>query len=529
MNGKKNNSTKEFSKKENSNSKKKYQTSKRNSYSRCDKGSSESADGRKDYIRDNDPTWYTSYPGIYSSTANISFNKPVGVPTNLGTSNDQPFDVQDSNFNVPNVMSIGVTLTPGISTNAASMINTSMFQNYNFVRHANSGSKNYDAVDLEMYFLAVDNALSFLWEGIRAYGCLSTFSALNRSIPKALFTAMGFDYESWSANPAQVRARLNVASTKMASLCIPKNNRLTDRHQSLFQNIFMDGETVKGQMYVFTMSRIHKWGRVSQVGKLTAQNVLNYSTPLTVDAYFELLDSQLKPLLEDEDINIMSGDVLKAYGANGLCTIPVVPDLYITPISTSSENPYMMSQIENMRWVALDNYDISQSVDGHILFEPSYVIPTAELLTNGAVVLPSVADLLNARSTEVSNEDVIEMTRLHPTLGAEFVDGGVQVRIRSCGTELPDSVRIITGDVITGVDLVNSALNKVPTPYFNFDWAPLLYIAAVLKVGETYTAKVSNVIGDLANYTVVNKMIIDLLHETAVASQFLIDAPGKSI
>lgn len=521
------------SKKKTTNFKKKRNPASKGNNSKGDCKRSDSRSGRReDYIRDNDPTWYTSYPGIYSATANISFNQPVGVPLNLGDANDQALGITDSAWRVPNVMAIDVALTPGVTTSGSSMINTSMFQNYNFVRHANSGSKNYDAVDLQMYFLAVDNALAMLWQGIRAFGTMGSFSPLNRAIPKSLFRAYGLDYESWTSNPAQVRARLNLAATKMTSLCIPKNARLTARHQSLFQNVFMDGLSVKSQMYVFRLGTYHTWGRMSNVGKLTANN-LPISTQLTVDQYFDILDAQLQPLLEDEDINVMSGDVLKAYGSAGLTPIPITPELYVTPITSSDENPYMMSQIENMRWfTGLSNLDITQSTNGHIVFEPSRIIPTDTIINNIESAVSSITHLLNSRKVEVTNDDVIEMTRLQPAYGSEMVDSGLQVRVRSCGTELPLNVNIVTdGEVTDLAPIYNSyfGIGEIPSKYFNFDYAPYIYRALLVNEGSTYKCKVMDVVGDLSNYTTISKVNIDLLHDTAVASEFLIDQPGKEL
>lgn len=48
-------------------------------------------------------------------------------------------------------------------------------------------------------------------------------------------------------------------------------------------------------------------------------------TKLTINDYFQLLDDMLSVLLSDEDINIMSGDIIKAYGDN-LYKLPFIEE-----------------------------------------------------------------------------------------------------------------------------------------------------------------------------------------------------------
>lgn len=476
--------------------------------------------------RDNDPSWYTAYPGIYSATANINFNQPAGVKLDLTDKSGTVYDPV-ANFDVPNIMAFHIIFTPGVTTDASSIINTAMFQNYNFVRHANSGSKNYDAVDLQMYYLGVTEAFALLWHGIRAYGILNAYSAINRSLPRVLFTALGLDFNTWKDNPAQLRARLNLAATKLGSLCIPNNARLFARMQYLMSNLFMDGDNIKSQMYCFLPEGIHTWGRVSNVGKLTYTQL---GANLTVDAYFDLLDSVLQPMLEDEDINIMSGDVLKAYGTTGLAPVPMVPELYSTPIITSKENPMMMSQIENATWCAIDNLDISQNTTGHIVFNPYVSNPETDVI----MVLSGLKPFLNSRNAEVTNDEIMELTRLVAAYDSTPGDDATHnnLVIRACGTELIDKVMIhkFSNGELTSERLgkVYSSLASVPAMYFQFDWAPIIYVGTAFKQGEKLNIALNRVLGDVSNYTAISKVTLSLIHDTAVASEFLLDQPKAS-
>lgn len=482
---------------------------------------------------DNDPSWYTRYPGIYSATSNISFNQPLGVNIDMFDPNGSAYGKADNGSKdlvVPSVLAIRYVMCPGVTLEASSLINTSMFQNYNFVRHANSGSKNYDAPDLQMYLLAVDTALTMYMFGCRAYGLLSRYSAINRSIPRVFFKAMGLDYEAWTADPAQLRARLNLQCAKLSSLKVPVGSTMLSRHLSLVTGVYADGDSEKNQMVMFTPSGYHTWGRASQVGSLT-YHVLPRATDsvlLTPDAYFDIMDSITGPLLEDEDINIMSGDILKAYGYEKCVTLSMVDESYVTPIYSLNETPFLTSQIENLR-VFNDsdnpNFNITQSTNGHILFEPEVAMKD-----DARAYISSVKPFLNARTSEVTNEAILEMTRLQPVLDARSGEAGGDVLfVRSAGTEIPTGLYVVSLDGGTvkavRVDQVMNTYNMVGNGIVDlvkFDWHPFIYI--VMKDPTTPTnLAFKDLIGDLYNYTTVSKQTLSVIHDTAVASELLLD------
>lgn len=481
---------------------------------------------------DNDPSWYTRYPGIYSATSNISFNQPLGVNIDLFDPNGSAYGKADTGTNdlvVPSVMAIRYVMCPGVTLEASSLINTSMFQNYNFVRHANSGSKNYDAPDLQMYLLAVDTALTMYMFGCRAYGLLSRYSAINRSIPRVFFKAMGLDYEAWTADPAQLRARLNLQCAKLSSLKVPVGSTMLSRHLSLVTGVYADGDSEKNQMVLFTPGGYHTWGRNDMVGSLSFHRLPRptESNLLTPDAYFEIMDSITGPLLEDEDINIMSGDILKAYGYEKCVTLSMVDESYVTPIYSLNDTPFLTSQIENMRLYTDDspNFDITQSASGHIMFTPE-----VNMKDDARAYIASIKPFLNARSSEVSNEAILEMTRLQPVLDTRAGEaGGDVLYVRSAGTEIPTGLFIVSLDGGTvkalGVNQIMNTYNMTGvglTDLVKFDWHPFVYI---IMRDPTIATKLAfkELIGDLYNYTTISKQTLSVIHDTAVASELLLD------
>lgn len=113
----------------------------------------------------NDPSWYYNSEQILRDVASFSFMKPLGYPlryqNQVGpTAGSNTVMMNGFSGFVPGVLSVQVGLTPGISTDSQSPLNLAATNIYSFVRHKNSGSRNYDSPDLMLYLLAMDSLFS---------------------------------------------------------------------------------------------------------------------------------------------------------------------------------------------------------------------------------------------------------------------------------------------------------------------------------------------------------------------------------
>lgn len=130
----------------------------------------------------NDPSWYAANSALLRDSASFSFNNPLG---NRITLSGAPSSVSISRtFAIPGVYAIYCGPSIGRSLDNSSPVNIAARNIYSFVRHANSGHSNYDAPDLMLYLLAMDQLYSGLAFMSRAYGVMSQYSQATGIYPK---------------------------------------------------------------------------------------------------------------------------------------------------------------------------------------------------------------------------------------------------------------------------------------------------------------------------------------------------------
>lgn len=222
---------------------------------------------------------------------------------------------------------------------------------YSFVRHVNSGKTNYEAPDLMMYIMAMDNVYLLIHELKRLIRLAYLYVLENRDIPERVFSVLGVDHKDLIGNLANYRAQLNIRIAKANSLAVPANFNLFKRRAVMGSVILTDEPNRPTQLIVPAADGYFVFSGIAQTG-----STLNYRVPGTtsnedpvashnsaggdntffktktsVNDYFQLLDEMLSILLSDEDINIMSGDIIKAYGDN-LYKLPFIEENEIQDI-----------------------------------------------------------------------------------------------------------------------------------------------------------------------------------------------------
>ena len=268
--------------------------------------------------KSNDISWYAFDPALLRDSSNIPYSWPVGIT--VDQSNDL-YTKQPANTtakHVPGIYTLKLITSPGISTTGSSPINIAARNIYSFVRHANSGHSNYDSQDLMLYLLAMDEACMFYFNCARAYGLINLYNNQNRYFPKAAVQAAGFDYDDLSKNMADFRYTLNAYVVRLASMCLPLGMPYFDRHAWLYSGIYMDGTSAKAQAYMYKPIGYRKYNEMETGGgklqfvRFTATGAGNLITLNDIKA---MADDIISPIIGSEDLNIMSGDILKAYGS----------------------------------------------------------------------------------------------------------------------------------------------------------------------------------------------------------------------
>lgn len=354
----------------------------------------------------------------------------------------------------------------GNSDNKAAPINVAADSMYSFIRHANSGSANYDAPDLMLYMLAyadIYSAINFLQ---RTYGIAQLYAIGNRYLPDALLYASGFDPDDVRNNLAQFRYGINLLINKASALAVPNTMKIFLRRAMLYQNIYTEGPSIKDQLYMMIPESftIFDLDPDTGAGMLSQKRWMNWNLgsnlvagidkgerlyPKTVSEAILFVDQMIQAIIREEDFGIMSGDILKAYGQNiiKLTSLPEyypiipmydqwvlsqfsharVPSYYAFENSYVGENAPVISDGDICGGVIIGNIKQNPEVNAGYLTSNSYYIGSGEAETSTAGLAKfydkataSRGLIMNSDTNEVTPDQVIELTRLMYAMGGRL-------------------------------------------------------------------------------------------------------------
>lgn len=278
----------------------------------------------------NDAEWYTKSSQLVLDAGRLSFNVPVGSDIQWEVDNVGVASInfrKPTDYRLPGVMALSFIPTYGLTNYANDPLNVASRNIYSWIRHANSGSRNYDANDLMLYLMAMDNCYMMYQHLVRIYGLARVFSQLNRHMPDTVFEAMGINWVDIVSNLSNFRAYINMVSAKLGSLCVPSDMPIYKRHMWMTAGIYQDAPGMKCQYYIFKPSYL---GIYSERTSSTGGALLPYRIDNAV-TYADLvtrMNAMVNALVSSEDCGIISGDIRKAYGDN-LITVVGIADEYV--------------------------------------------------------------------------------------------------------------------------------------------------------------------------------------------------------
>jgi hypothetical protein len=512
----------------------------------------------------NDASWYAKSPQSLKDAASFSFNNPLGnaISMRLG---EHVSGV--SATSVPGIATVRLAHSLGASSDATSPINVAAKNIYSFVRHANSGHANYEAPDMMCYIAATADAYSMYAWMVRLYGVLNTYSQTNRYYPTALVRAMNVDFTDLMQHINDFRGYINRCALKLSVLWIPSDLPIFKRRYWVYSNIYTDASTGKAQTYLFNPAYFYKFDPTGPTGSRLVPVHIDFAgaptylgqpaegigyKPISFEDIRTIFDSLVDPMLADEDIGIMSGDIKKAYGDRLLGVSQIDASYTVLPVY----NEEVLSQIHHIKTARLfaENPVISQDDKGNIVETKECIVGQFADTSNAVAKTHDV--YLNSRHNTVEPEEVMVSTRLmwaslsKPRTFNYQATPYTAVKIDTCGCEVPLTIRIwqvapsnrsgwgfyhaeevdgrwyINKDIATDVyvdagvwyaegiqkgwDTI--ALSEVS----NFDWFPLLYIVSDqddVAVGGNY--KPFWTIGDLNNYRSITPYELSNINQTA--------------
>nr|DAH42193.1 MAG TPA: capsid [Picobirnaviridae sp.] len=302
--------------------------------------------------------WYDADPKLTQDVSNVFFSyrtgdkMPVAMKmTSITGTDSHALGYDTVPFVMPGILSIGYTPVYGNLSSAQSAGNIASTAVYSFVRHANSGSRNYDHVDYMLYLMAMDSIYSAIVYCQRLIATVMTFNRWNTYTPNALLTAMGCQPTDGIAGELpEMRFRLNSMILKATTLAVPAAFPIYERHAFMNSNVYVDEPNDTAQFYLFTPRQLYQFAYdTSNAGYLklvdfATNDAANAAALRTWRQLFDITEGLINSVYGDEDAGIMSGDTLKAYGESGLVHLATVPsDLALVPVYDHD----MLEQIHN--------------------------------------------------------------------------------------------------------------------------------------------------------------------------------------
>nr|AIY31279.1 capsid protein [Dromedary picobirnavirus] len=284
----------------------------------------------------NNPNWYAKNPQLLKDTASIPFSNVLGKRLPINSDGI-------ASASVPGIMCIDYAHSLGGGQSATDAPTVAARYIYSYVRHANSGSANYEAPDLYMMIVAWHSANAFIEHAKRAYGTMMHYLARNRFFAETVVRAMGFDYASLMRSLPAFRSAINQASAKLNSIKVPGDMPLGDRWKQLASEYYCDGQSSKAQLYIPNCIEFLKY---DGYGSATGTSLVRFEPMpfMDVETWRLAVEQLLAPLLAEEDVGIMSGDIQKAFGDNVSRVSMIDESYYALPIFSNE----MLAQIHNL-------------------------------------------------------------------------------------------------------------------------------------------------------------------------------------
>lgn len=490
----------------------------------------------KDGTSPNDVSWYSNVPGLVETAGRFAFANPLGAPNRLTLQY-----ARGKEFYGPGIMRLWYYPSIGYSWVDNSAADISARKLYSYVVHANSRNTKYDAPDLFMYTVAVAQVYALYSHLTTAYGICNYYSALNRYQAEAHLKALSVNAPFFLNNQASIAFYLQQMAYRLNSLFVPDSLDYFKRIAFLPAHVYMDSPLENSQHYVFVPGFFWKyqWHGVNESSTLTPVPNELWSVD-SMDKLRGFVEPFIAALTNEQDIGIMAGDVLKAFGEEHM--MKVVP----MPIDFSVKPEYsleMLVQIHNSTVCpgdrdkslaigtqsGLDTFTVFQNIgsedatiSGAIMFSPKLkqagnqaAKPVGTAMLDGAFVDMPIANPTPA--------DVMTATRLTAKAvydaSASTAAGAPVLNVDRMGTEIINglSYYVFTANGLQEYSVdPNSSFSG--GNYVQFKFAPILY---PIKRGATANEdEVSGVGSALNNFSILTRNDIAQLHNAAMLSLF---------
>lgn len=523
----------------------------------------------------NDPEWYNADPQLLMDSASFPYAYPFGdvlrfldgtVSIGNKTINEGPY----RKFAIPGICSLSIKPSLGYSFNKNDAPNVCANAFFTHVRVANSGRKNYEAVDLMMYALSIAEIYSFVFWCERLYGYMFTYSQRNKYIARALLEANGVKYTSMLNNLANFRYWLNAFINKICAWVVPADINIFKRRAFMYSSVYLENPdgNIKDQLYQFIPDGFYRFQLdETSRGKLQYKRFDEWSSGelIDVEEIFNIGNWMIENINGDEDFAIMSGDILKAYGTERIIGMSAMPEeVYITPTHDAlvlsqfrnatvlntyrgGDAPYIYETADNT--FEFPSGDIAQDNNGNIIcYElistdgPNHVCTAVmNKILNVENPLPGPADSIEASRLLFSVKDNLSPFKIKVAKDSWTKDKTLPTF--TCGCDYVTNVRITVygqdANLNPTMQQYNYNCNVFNEPqsdpihqYMDYMWSMFKYtpnrfmpISSPAATGVDAPRLISNV----DNYTIISYNEVQKMHECALLSLFFVPGVAKMV
>nr|AVA30669.1 capsid protein [Picobirnavirus sp.] len=496
----------------------------------------------------NDEAWYGADPAILRDAASIPFSASIGTSLDYGSQylkSGNPYFTKGLSHAIPGLINFKITPSFGYAHSGNDPINVAANAIYAFLRQANSGAKNYDAPDMMLYCLAMTQVYSYISYLQRIYGYVNLYSQRNRYMPKSLVYANLASYEDIMNDLAGFRYGINLLINKASSLAVPGNMTIFQRHAFLYRDVYSEGDSIKDQLYQFVPDGFYKFdfnsdksGMLKYIGLADRADVTGEiaSKVLSVKALLSLGNELLDPLITSEDFNIMSGDILKAYGDNIIKLTSLPTEFPVVPVHDYT----VLQQMKNATIIGqtlTSNAVVQDPTKSFLMYKPQ--VPKAAATSTFKDRIATRAQyanpIISVGSADPTPGEVMEVTRLKATRIND--PDNTQTDYINCGTEIVRFVSMQYIDVDTGKTLGEVLQSNTFWTSYNADvqednskqlfrmmmlnnykFGPMAYVFfTTAEEGDlTKNDYFMGISWDFDNYSVITPAILQKLHEAAI-------------
>lgn len=496
---------------------------------------------------------YNANPLLTENAAKINTNNPLGTPYNVFANVEYGEGVNQIPYKYANVYEAGVAAigflpTIGPSEEPTSPANVAFNNVYSYVRHANSGARNYDSASLGMYMMAMDSAYMWYELLVRLYGTMNLFSAQNRYYPRILVQAQGFNFDDLVKNIPALQFRINRYAKVLSTIYMPHFN-IIDRHKWCCGNYFVDHPNAKAQTYLMRPIALYMlqetgsheeehdpfryavldcvtWSRLP-AGSSAAPEGNAY---MTMEDIHAVCDNFEKILTYSSDVALISGDIAKAYD-NNVMRVDMVPDIfelypkYDETVLHMIHNATMEGTLTNFPNLRIQQEFNEDGVYWYV-YQKALQPYTSSGTTYASRALRNSKPIIDFKVDDPSKELIVEGTRLtsvrgpegsKSTYGTEIVTFMTLYYFESTGTMDEPAVKMAGVEKVM-VHTVSTiqALGKLSA----FNYAPAVHVFNTNGTTAESTVVYVSTFFDVDNYTVVDYDAMRKLHEAAVLSEW---------